>query len=149
MSRLSTDWSVGAALFLLNWVALGAAADDVGRRHFPGPSWAIKPPAELGLDASRLEAVSTALGGRGCIVKSGVVVHQWGSQSEKSDWYSSAKPVLSTLLMFAIQEGRVSSPDARIADFGWELLPKDRDMTFRHLASMTSGYARWQTNPSS
>ena len=29
-----------------------------------------------------------------------------------------------------------------MADFGWELVPKDRAMTLRHLASMTSGYAR-------
>ena len=55
---------------------------------------------------ARLEAVAAALGGRGCIVKDGYVVHQWGDQAEKSDWLSSAKPVLSTLLMFAIQEGK-------------------------------------------
>ena len=41
------------------------------------------------------------------------------------------------------EAGRFCPPaDARIADFGWDLLPKDRAMTFRHLASMTSGYAR-------
>ena len=32
--------------------------------------------------------------------------------------------------------------DQPVADFGWDLRPKDRGMTFRHLASMTSGYAR-------
>lgn len=110
--------------------------------RFPDSSWEHGQPVDLSLDPARLEAVETALGGRGCIVKDGWVVRAWGDQAEKSDWYSSAKPVLSTLLMFAIREGRVESPDARIADFGWNLAEKDRPMTFRHLASMTSGYAR-------
>ncbi len=109
---------------------------------FPAEHWQEKAPAELGLDPTRLDAVATALGGRGCIVKDGYVVKTWGSQSQKSDWFSSAKPVLSTLLMFAIQEGKVSSVDAPIAQFGWELKEKDRPMTFRHLGAMTSGYAR-------
>lgn len=109
---------------------------------FPGKTWQAKPPAELGLEPSRLEAVAQALGGRGCIVKDGSVVHSWGDQAEKSDWLSSAKPILSTLLLFALQEGKVTSVDTPIAEFGWELSPKDRMMTFRHLANMTSGYAR-------
>ncbi len=110
--------------------------------HFPRASWEPKPAQELGLDAARLEAVAVALGGRGCVVKDGYVVHSWGSQSEKSDWYSSAKPVLSTLLMFAMHEGKIASFDAPLREFGWELLPKDQGMTLRHLTNMTSGYAR-------
>ncbi len=110
--------------------------------HFPGAHWTPVSPAAAGLSGERLEAVAAALGGRGCILKHGQLVHAWGDQAEKSDWYSSAKPVLSTLLMFAIHEGKVASPDVRIAEYGWELLPKDQTMTFRHLASMTSGYAR-------
>lgn len=109
---------------------------------YPGEQWAEKAPAELKLDPARLDAVADALGGRGCIIKDGYVVKTWGSQSERSDWFSSAKPVLSTVLMFAIQEGKVPSVDARIADYGWELPEKDRSMTFRHLGAMTGGYAR-------
>jgi CubicO group peptidase (beta-lactamase class C family) len=113
-----------------------------GEVEFPMATWRPVAPAEVGLSQERLEAVAAALGGRGCVLKDGRLVHSWGDQSQKSDWYSSAKPVLSTLLMFAMKEGKVASPDAKIADFGWELLPKDQSMTFRHLASMTSGYAR-------
>ena len=109
---------------------------------FPGEHWQEKSPAELGLDADRLDEVATALGSRGCVIKNGYVVKAWGSQSEKSDVFSSAKPVLSTLLLFALQEGKIQSVDQPIVDFGWDLLPKDRTMTFRHLGSMTSGYAR-------
>ncbi len=109
---------------------------------FPDAHWQERSAADLGLDGDRLDAVAVALGGRGCIVKDGYVVKTWGSQSERSDWFSSAKPVLSTLLMFAVQEGKAPSVNARIADFGWELREKDRTMTFRHLGAMTSGYAR-------
>ena len=86
--------------------------------------------------------MAAALGGRGCAIKNGFVVKAWGAQGKKGDWASSAKPVLSTLLMFALHEGKIKSFDQPVVDFGWELLPKDRTMTLRQLASMTSGYAR-------
>ncbi|MHC5537855.1 DUF5060 domain-containing protein [Singulisphaera rosea] len=111
-------------------------------QHFPGKGWETRDPASLGLDPATLDALANSLGGQGCIVKDGYVVKTWGSQAEKRDWFSSAKPVLSTLLMFAMREGKVKSPDQPIAEFGWALKPKDQGMTFRHLASMTSGYAR-------
>lgn len=111
-------------------------------RVFPGAEWTIKPPAELGLDERQLDLAAAELGGQGCIVKQGYVVKTWGDQSQRWDIFSASKPVLSSLLMFAVQEGKVSSFDQPIADFGWELLPKDRTMTFRHLANMTSGYGR-------
>ena len=123
-------------------MALATCTCLAGEVVFPAEHWQEKAPAELGFNPARLDAVAVALGGRGCIVKDGYVVKTWGSQSQKSDWFSSAKPVLSTLLMFAIQEGKVSGVDAPIAQFGWELKDKDRPMTFRHLVAMTSGYAR-------
>jgi len=131
---------MAAALFVLATMPLAPllAREIV----FPAEHWPTAEPSELGLDPQRLNAVAVALGGRGCIIKDGYVVKSWGSQSDKSDWFSSAKPVLSTLLMFAIQEGKVANPDAKLIDFGWQLSEKDRDMTFRHLGAMTSGYAR-------
>ncbi len=118
--------------------SVARAADVV----FPGKTWETKTPAALRLDAAQLDAVASALGSRGCVVKDGYVVKAWGSQSQKGDWASSAKPVLSTLLMFALQEGKIKSFDQPISEFGWKLAPKDRGITFRQLASMTSGYAR-------
>jgi CubicO group peptidase (beta-lactamase class C family) len=131
-------WATCAMLLIFSHAEQAMAAELV----FPGSSWNVKEPQELGLDGARLDAVADALGSRGCIIKNGCVVKTWGSQSEKGDWASSAKPVLSTLLMFALKEGKVKSFDQPIADFGWDLSPKDGTMTFRHLASMTSGYAR-------
>ncbi len=55
---------------------------------------------------------------------------------------------MSTLLFFAVQEGRLNSVDDPVRPWvqkrwpGKDLAEKDRAMTFRHLADMTSGYAR-------
>ena len=119
--------------------AISATGADI---VFPGVTWDTRQPHELGLDDVRLDAVAAALGGRGCAIKCGYVVKAWGAQDRKGDWASSAKPVLSTLLMFAVREGKAKSVDQPLTDFGWELSPKDRTMTLRQLANMTSGYAR-------
>ena len=109
---------------------------------FPGNEWTTKSAQELGLDDAQWEEVAKRLGSRGCAIKNGYVVKAWGSQDQRSDWFSSAKPVLSTLLMFAVKEGKIASFDQRVVEFDWPLVEKDQPMTFRHLASMTSGYAR-------
>lgn len=113
-----------------------------GANHFPGEHWETRAPADLGMGGAALDTLATTLGGRGCVVKDGYVVKSWGDQAERSDWLSSAKPVLSTLLFFAIQEAKVESVDQKIADFGWPLEGKDAGITFRHLGAMSSGYAR-------
>ncbi len=65
-----------------------------------------------------------------------------GGPGPRSDWMSSSKPLLSTLLFFAIQEGKVPSVNAKVKSYGWDLRAKDEAMTFHHLANMISGYAR-------
>jgi hypothetical protein len=68
-------WLTLASSFALGPNLLAAEA------RFPGATWEHKSAAELGLDPARLEAVAAALGGRGCIVKDGYMVHTWGAQS--------------------------------------------------------------------
>lgn len=109
---------------------------------FPGEKWQVKRPAELGLNPAPLAEIAEMLGGRGCIVQNGYIVQSWGDLEERVDWMSSAKPVLSTLLFFALQEGLIESVDQRITDFGWDLRSNDYNIKFRHLGAMTSGYAR-------
>jgi CubicO group peptidase (beta-lactamase class C family) len=124
---------VGALLVLLVGSASGAVT-------FPGANWELRTPVEMGLDAAKLDQIAGKLGSSGCIIKDGYVVKTWGSQSEQHDWFSSAKPIFSTLLFFAIHEGRISSMDEKISKWGWPLKSKDNEITFRHLANMTSGY---------
>lgn len=111
-------------------------------RVYPGETWQTKTPEELNLNGELLEEVAKSLGGHGCVVKHGYVVKSWGEQDKRTDLFSSAKPVLSTLLMFALKEGKIASFDQPVAEFGWELSPKDRSMTLRQLTNMVSGYAR-------
>lgn len=129
-----------------DWTALVQRAERTGAPAgpfaFPGASWEARDAEAMGLRADRLDAVAKELGGRGCIVKNGYVVKTWGDQSLKGDVYSSAKPMLGTLLLFALKEGKIRGIDQPIREFGWELSPKDREMTLRHLTTMTSGYAR-------
>lgn len=109
---------------------------------FPGKSWEQRSPESLGMNANLLDQLAEHLGGRGCVIKNGYIVKTWGDQTQIGDWASSAKPVLSTLLFLALQEGLIKSVDQPIADFGWKLQKKDQGITFRHLGSMSSGYAR-------
>lgn len=109
---------------------------------FPDSAWTRGEPEEYGADPHALDTLAERLGGRGCVIKNGVVIHQWGDQTHVGDWYSSAKPVLSTLLFFAVEDGLVRNVDQPVAEFGWELHPRHQGITFRQLGAMTSGYAR-------
>lgn len=115
---------------------------------FPGESWRMRAPREVGLDADRLDQFAAALGGDGVVVRNGFLIKTWGRPERRRDWASAAKPVISTLLLFAVHEGRLPSVDAPVRPWvrkrwpGKDLVEKDRGMTFRHLANMTSGYAR-------
>jgi len=134
-----------SGLFLFLALILGAAHSGCAApepRTFPGAEWEHRDPGALGLDGQALEDLAEMLGGRGCVVRHGYVAKSWGDQAERGDWLSSAKPVLSTLLFFAIQEGLATGVDQPIVEFGWDLRPRDRGMTFRHLGAMSSGYTR-------
>jgi CubicO group peptidase (beta-lactamase class C family) len=111
---------------------------------FPGDHWELQSPAQASLSAVKLDALSKLVGGRGCVVRHGYMVYAWGDQRKSSDVASAFKPLLSTLLFMAVQEGRLKSVDERVAEFepGLKTLNsgKDSGITWRHLASQTSGY---------
>lgn len=111
---------------------------------FPEAKWESRPPEQVGVSREKLDALTKLVGGRGCVVRHGYMVYSWGDQSKSSDVASAFKPVLSTLLFMAVQEGRLKSVDERVADVepGLKTLNdgKDGSMTWRHLASQTSGY---------
>lgn len=120
--------------------SFGLADDAV----FPGAHWATRAPAAAGLDAGRLEALRDLVGGRGCVVRHGYLVYTWGDPARSGDVASAMKPVLSTLLFVAIQEGRLAGPDEPVSRVEPRLSTlnggKDGGLTWRHLASQTSGY---------
>jgi CubicO group peptidase (beta-lactamase class C family) len=118
------------------------AEASIAAHTYPKRLWQVKKPSKVGLNSEKTDKIARLLSGRGCIIRHGFVVKAWGDQSQKGDWMSSSKPVFSTLLFFAVQEGKLDSVHAAIKPFGWDLINKDEIMTFHHLANMISGYAR-------
>jgi CubicO group peptidase (beta-lactamase class C family) len=142
---------VAATLLLLSgaFLSTAAAADVAAPRPaeaaiYPGDDWEKRTPAETGLSAIKLRALAELVGGRGCVVRQGCLVYTWGDPARSGDIASAVKPLLSTLLLLAVQQGKTTSVDARVADFepGLRALNRGKDaaITWRHLASQTSGY---------
>lgn len=101
-------------------------------------------PEEAGLSREKLLALATLAGGRGCVVRHGYMVFAWGDQSKSSDVASAFKPLLTTLLFMAVQDGRLTSVDDKVAEFEPRLTAlnggKDAAIKWRHFAFQTSGY---------
>ncbi|GAB4567273.1 MAG: hypothetical protein Kow0047_19300 [Anaerolineae bacterium] len=112
--------------------------------RFPGQTWETCEPEAVGLKADRLDALAELVGGFGCVVRHGQMAYTWGDPGRSMDIASAVKPIISTLLLFAVQEGRIGSVDDRVAEFEPRLKElnggKDCSITWRHLASQTSGY---------
>ena len=127
--------------FPFAWLLASATLSAQTATVFPGATWERRAPAQAGLDAVKLDAFIANVGGDGVIVRDGYLVKTWGEQTSHKWWASASKPVLSTLLLAAVQDGKLAAVDAPVRSAGWELSAKDAAMTFRHLANMTSGYA--------
>src|SRR6185436_9428924 len=90
------------------------------------------------------DALREVVGGRGCVVRYGYMAYSWGDPAKSADVASAVKPVISTLLLFAVQEGKVAGVDSAVCEFEPRLKTlnqgKDGSITWRHFASQTSGY---------
>jgi hypothetical protein len=140
--ELNKPESIGSdcAVFVQQQIAI--PKEDV---VYPGEQWEKKSPDELGLDAELLKQFSQKTGGRGCIIKDGFMVHQWGDISHPGDLASASKPLYSHLLFQALEKDLLESVDDKVANCRpclKELNPalnfKDSELTFRHLAFQTA-----------
>lgn len=115
------------------------------------PAWAApwprSTPEEAGLSREGLEAYARYVGGRGCVVRHGRMVYEWGEAARPGDVASACKPVFTHFLLLAWQEGRIPSLDQpvrifepRLEGLNPDLGGKDRDITWRHFATQTSCY---------
>jgi CubicO group peptidase (beta-lactamase class C family) len=75
------------------------------------------------------------------------MVYVWGDATRRGDVASACKPVFSHFLFKAIEDGRVPGLDEkviryepRLGEINAALGHKDRDITWRHLATQTSCY---------
>jgi CubicO group peptidase (beta-lactamase class C family) len=62
-----------------------------------------------------LEALAEHVRGWGVVVRGGTLVHSWGDHTCSADLASARKPIISTLLLLAVQEGLIESVDEPLA----------------------------------
>jgi CubicO group peptidase (beta-lactamase class C family) len=107
----------------------------------PGAAWETRTPESLGLDSAKLAELQALVGGSGLIVRSGYRVWAWGDVTAGHNWASASKPLLTSLLFLAADEG-LCTLDTAVGDFLAGGSVEDRAITFRQLANMVSGYSR-------
>ena len=134
-------------LILIAFPCIGAPVDSGQAPKevvYPAEHWASRTPEQLGLSRDKLDALRKLVGGRGCVVRHGCMAYTWGDQHKSSDVASAMKPVLSTLMLMAVSDGKIGGMDERVSRFEPRLKAlngeKDDAITWRHLASQTSGY---------
>ena len=141
------------AILVFGLVAAGLSAGGVwalrtaGRPTYPGRSWSWKAPEQAGFSAEKLAEFSAQVGGDGCLVHGGELIHAWGKIDQRRNVASSIKPIYAFLTYKAIETGRLASLDDPVVNWVPELDDlnagaeyKDREITFRHLLEQTSGY---------
>ncbi len=114
---------------------------------YPQATWAKKSPEEVGLAVKQLDRMRQAIGGRGCVVRHGYLVYEWGDIARRADVASACKPWYVHFIFQAWEDGKISSLDEkvmkwepRLKNINKELGYKDRDITWRHMANQISCY---------
>ncbi|HUS90868.1 MAG TPA: serine hydrolase [Phycisphaerae bacterium] len=144
---LAQERSARSRLGAAAWMIVTAAAPCMAEPAWPGKTWPTRTGPQAGLDAAKLAAFSEVVGGRGCVVRGGYMVHTWGDAAKRGDVASAAKVFYSHFLFKAVELGKLKSVDEkavtfepRLAEINAALGHKDREITFRHFANQTSCY---------
>lgn len=119
---------------------------------WPGDSWPEIPPLDAGMDAAKLQALVEAVPKRApslssvMVTRSGQVVLEeyFGSTGEENgrQIYSITKSVIATLVGIALDQGLISSVDARVSEFFPERefdSPEWQSMTLEQVLMMSTG----------
>jgi len=116
--------------------------------EFPGESWSVKTPAQLGVDASKVEklfdlsfeddATQSVV-----LIKDGYIIAEryadgYDKDSIGTSW-SMAKSFYASLIGISIERGEIGSLDDKVSDY-LDYFDEDRkDITIREVLDMTSG----------
>ncbi len=120
---------------------------------WPMPNWPRAAPAEVGMDAARLEqAKDYALtgGGSGYITRHGKLVLSWGDPKKLYDLKSTTKSFGATLLGIALLDQRMKLDDRAVTFHPSLAVPPKSNrqtgwvdrITIRHLATQTAGFEK-------
>jgi CubicO group peptidase (beta-lactamase class C family) len=105
-------------------------------------AWSVKKPL-ISLDESSRVALNETKTSSFLIVQNGEIIHEsyYGQHQEytKSNSFSMAKSFIGLLIGIAIDNNEIESFDAPITDYLPFRLPKDEEVTIRHLLGMSSG----------
>ncbi|MHB9031062.1 MAG: apiosidase-like domain-containing protein [Candidatus Latescibacterota bacterium] len=124
-----------------------AGAAGFFKTVFPQKTWESRRPEEAGMDEAALDRLRDFMGGRGCVIRRGVMVYSWGEIDRRGDIASAAKPVYAHFLLHALEKKMIPGLDQPVLNFvpqvgniNAELGHKDRAITWRHCANQTSCY---------
>ena len=95
-------------------VFVAVSASSAGGPAYPGKTWERRESRAVGLDGARLRKMAASAGGRGCVVRHGVLAFTWGDAARRGDVASAAKPWYAHFLFKAIEDRRLTSPDAPV-----------------------------------
>ena len=136
---------------------IGCASSLLSSSHaeesWPAADWNRATPAEVGLDAAKLELArdyALSAGGSGYITRHGKLVLGWGDVQQRYDLKSSTKSFGSIALGLAIQDGKVSLTNrARKFHPTFGIPPEENattgwldEVTLLHLATQTAGFEK-------
>jgi len=135
--------------FLLMCACVPTATDtQENLKVFPKTSWKTVAPETQHVDSKKLQIaldyLEAACNENGIkevlVIRNGQIIFDGGQTDSVHNIYSCSKTFTSTVLGLLIDEGKLGL-ETKAADFE-PILKKDySDITFRHFASMTSGYS--------
>src|SRR5688572_10498217 len=139
MSRV-VHFAVVASLFL-------AASSRAAEQVWPVPEWATAKPADVGMNAAKLDEVGRLLKASGAktglVVRGGKIVGEWyfdaATRDSKYLVYSTSKSFASTAAGLAIADGKLSL-DTKVGELLPDIAPAGKkDVTVRQIISMNTG----------
>lgn len=140
-------WRDALTSVALAALAAGCRPDPPPPNGFPGETWTPVSAETAGFSPERLNAFSAMLGGDGCVVVRGRMLHTWGKPDFRHDIASAAKPFYTHFTLKALELELIPALDDPVVEWAPELADlnetlgyKDRAITFRHLLTQTSGY---------
>ena len=117
-------------------------------KEFPGESWSVKNPSELGVDDSKVEklfnlsfqddATQSVV-----LIKDGYIIAEryadgYDKDSIGTSW-SMAKSFYASLIGISIERGEIGSLDDKVSDYLDYFTEDRKDITIREVLDMTSG----------